>query len=164
MCQYHSTRPQPIQIKPFGTTYLDPKSKNNCTLFSSIFQNLAPFPRYGRLKSKFLCERYSHCIYSSCSIELTKTRNTWRKQQCCQAMYYPSSDEKSNGRNKWSYFVRRALRLRLVKTGRLSCRCLTRRVVNFLYMLHYISLPMINTGWAYILKARILTPTIPQKN
>ena len=61
----------------FGTTYLDPKSKNNCTLFSSIFQNFAPFPRYGRLKSKFLCERYSHCIYSSCSIELTKTRNTW---------------------------------------------------------------------------------------
>ena len=35
------------------------------------------FPRYGRLKSKFLCERYSHCIFSSCSIELTKTRNTW---------------------------------------------------------------------------------------
>ena len=24
-----------------------------------------------------LCERYSHCIYSSCSIELTKTGNTW---------------------------------------------------------------------------------------
>ena len=35
------------------------------------------FSRYGRLKSKFLCERYSHCIFSSCSIELTKTRNTW---------------------------------------------------------------------------------------
>ena len=61
----------------FGTTYLDPKSKNNCTLFSSIFQNFAPFPRYGRLKSKFLCERISQCVYSFCSIELTKTRNTW---------------------------------------------------------------------------------------
>ena len=35
------------------------------------------FSRYGRLKSKFLCERYSHCIHSSCSIELTKTANTW---------------------------------------------------------------------------------------
>ena len=35
------------------------------------------FPRYGRLKSKFLCERYSHCIFSSCSIDLTKTRYTW---------------------------------------------------------------------------------------
>ena len=30
---------------------LDPKSKNNCTLFSSIFQSFAPFSRYGRLKS-----------------------------------------------------------------------------------------------------------------
>ena len=56
----------------FGTTYLDSKSKNN-----SIFQNFAPFLRYGRLKLKFLCERFSHCIYSSCSIELTKTRDTW---------------------------------------------------------------------------------------
>ena len=63
--------------KNFRTTYLDPKSRNSCTLFSSIFQNFAPFPRYGRLKSKFLCERYSHCIYSSCSTELTKARNTW---------------------------------------------------------------------------------------
>ena len=55
----------------------DPKSKNNCTLFSSFFQNFAPFPRYGHLKSKFLCELYSHCIFSSCSIDLTKTRYTW---------------------------------------------------------------------------------------
>ena len=31
----------------------------------------------GRLKLKFLCERFSHCIYSFCSIELSKTRNTW---------------------------------------------------------------------------------------
>ena len=61
----------------FGTTYINPKSKNSCTLFSSIFQKISPFPRYGRLKSKFLCERYSHWIYSSCSIELTKTVNTW---------------------------------------------------------------------------------------
>ena len=36
------------------------------------------FSRYGRLKSKFLSERYSHCIYSSCSLELTKTGYTWR--------------------------------------------------------------------------------------
>ena len=57
----------------FGTTYLDSKSKNNCTLFSSIFQNFAPFPRYGRLKSKFL----SLCISSSCLIDLTKSRYTW---------------------------------------------------------------------------------------
>ena len=43
----------------------------------SIYLYHFSFPRYGRLKSKFLCERYSHCIYSSCSIELTKTGNTW---------------------------------------------------------------------------------------
>ena len=35
------------------------------------------FPRYGRLKSKFLCERYSLCIFSSCSNDLTKSRYTW---------------------------------------------------------------------------------------
>ena len=35
------------------------------------------FPRYGRLKSKFLCKRYFHCIFSSCSIDLTKFRYTW---------------------------------------------------------------------------------------
>ena len=34
----------------FGTSYLDPKSKNNCTLFSSIFQYFAPFSRYGHWK------------------------------------------------------------------------------------------------------------------
>ena len=60
-----------------GTTYLDPKSKNNCILFSSTFHVERPVSRYGRLELKFLCERFSHCIYSFCSIELTKTRNTW---------------------------------------------------------------------------------------
>ena len=35
------------------------------------------FSRYGRLMSNFLCGRYSHCIFSFCSIELTRTRNTW---------------------------------------------------------------------------------------
>ena len=68
------TKNRPIKAKNgqkrtaenFVTTYLDPKSKN-----------FAPFTRYGRLKSKFLCEQISHCISSFCSIELTKTRNTW---------------------------------------------------------------------------------------
>ena len=50
-------------------------SKNNCNLFSSIFHLERPASRYGRLKLKFLCEWNSHCIYSFCSIELTKTRN-----------------------------------------------------------------------------------------
>ena len=50
-------------------------SKNNCNLFSSIFHVERPASRYGRLKLKFLCEWNSHCIYSFCSIELTKTRN-----------------------------------------------------------------------------------------
>ena len=45
----------------------------NFTLFSSNCQNFAPFPRYGRLKSKFL----SLCISSSCLIDLTKSRYTW---------------------------------------------------------------------------------------
>ena len=68
---------QKCTVGNFGTTYLDPKSKNNCTLFSSIFHVEPPVSRYGCLKLKFLCERYSHCTYSSCSIQLTKTRNTW---------------------------------------------------------------------------------------
>ena len=62
--------------------------KNNCTLLSSIFHIEWLFSRYGRLKLKFLCERISHCIYSFCSIELTKTRNTWSltavMKDCCQ--------------------------------------------------------------------------------
>ena len=58
-----------------GTTY--PKSKNNYSLFSSIFQVERPVSRNGHLKLKFLCNQISHCIYSFCSIELTKTRNTW---------------------------------------------------------------------------------------
>ena len=29
------------------------------------------------LKLKFLCERFSHCIYSFCSIELNNSWNTW---------------------------------------------------------------------------------------
>ena len=32
----------------FRNTYQDPKSKNYCTFLSSIFQNFALFPRYGR--------------------------------------------------------------------------------------------------------------------
>ena len=64
-------------VENFGTIYVDLKPKNNCTLFSSFFKKISPFSRYGRLKLIFLCERYSHCIHSSCSIELTKTRNTW---------------------------------------------------------------------------------------
>ena len=32
-----------------------------------------PVQRYGRLKLKFLCERFSPCIYIFCSIELTKS-------------------------------------------------------------------------------------------
>ena len=58
-----------------GTTY--PKSKNNCSSFSSIFHVERLVSRYCRLKLKFLCKQISHCIYSSCSIELTKSRNTW---------------------------------------------------------------------------------------
>ena len=55
-----------------------PKSKNNCSLYSSNFHVERPVSRYGRLKLKFLCDRFSHCIYCSfCSIELTKSRNTW---------------------------------------------------------------------------------------
>ena len=61
----------------FETTYLNPKSKNNYNLFSSTFHVERPISRYGRLKLKFLCERFSYCIFNFCSIELTKTRNTW---------------------------------------------------------------------------------------
>ena len=56
---------------------------------SDYFYNFS-FPRYGRFKSKFLCERYSHCIFSSCSIELTKTRNTWGLQQCWRTPLHSS--------------------------------------------------------------------------
>ena len=67
-------------VKPVGncgTTYLGPRSKYNCSLFFSTFYVERPVSRYGRLKLKFLCERFSHCIYSFWSIELTRTRNTW---------------------------------------------------------------------------------------
>ena len=64
-------------VENCGATYQDPKSKNNCSFFSPIFHVEQPVSRYGRLKMKFLCERFSHCIYSFCSIELTKTKNTW---------------------------------------------------------------------------------------
>ena len=66
-------------VENCGTTYLDPKSKNNCSLFSSTFHVDRPVSRYGRLKLKFLCERISHlwtAPYIFCSLELTKTRNT----------------------------------------------------------------------------------------
>ena len=67
-------------VKPVGncgTTYLGPRSKYNCSLFFSTFYVELPVSRYGRLKLKFLCERFSHCFYSFWSIELTRTRNTW---------------------------------------------------------------------------------------
>ena len=54
-------------VENCGTTY--PKSKNNCSLFSSIYHVERPVSRYGRLKLKFLCNQISHCIYSFCSIE-----------------------------------------------------------------------------------------------
>ena len=50
---------------------------NNCSLFSSTFHIERPVPIFGRLKLKFLCERFSHCIYSFCSTELNKFWNTW---------------------------------------------------------------------------------------
>ena len=62
-------------VENCGTTY--PKSKNNCISFSSIFHVERPVSRCCRLKLKFLCNQISHCIYSFCSIELTKSRNTW---------------------------------------------------------------------------------------
>ena len=76
--KYDWRRPQMSQkctVENCGTTYLDP-TKNNCSLFSSTFHVDRTVSRYGRLKLKFLCERFSHCIYSFCTIELTKTRNT----------------------------------------------------------------------------------------
>ena len=129
MCEYHSTRPQPIQLVPtmqkklftlsfqpkflsHSAPYLEhPKNDQKRTHIGQKWHKewcyhtfvkewmkaldktriLAPsdyfyhfsFPRYGRLKSKILCERYSHCIFSSCSINLTKSRYTWSlKQQC----------------------------------------------------------------------------------
>ena len=63
----------------------EPKSKNNYSLFSSIFHVARPVSRYSRLKLKFLCKRIFHCIYSFCSIKLTKTRNTWSLEQQCMA-------------------------------------------------------------------------------
>ena len=46
-------------------------------VFSLTFQVERPVSRYERLKLTFMCERFSHCIYSFCSTELTKSRNTW---------------------------------------------------------------------------------------
>ena len=77
MAAYEPKMAKKRTVENCGTTYLYPKSKNNCTLFLFNFSKISPFSKYGRLKSKYLCERYSHCIYSSCSTELTKTRNTW---------------------------------------------------------------------------------------
>ena len=64
-------------MENFGIIYVDLNPKNKSTLFSSFFQVEPSVSRYGRLKLKFLCERFSHCIYSFWSIELTRTRNTW---------------------------------------------------------------------------------------
>ena len=133
-CQYHSTRPQLIQLIPtvqitlftssfqgkflkirvtkvtctcsfFMYMYIFPsfttprgifgqkwptsntqkmtkngkkRTSGNCgNTHSSTFHIERPFSRYGRSKLKFLCKRISHCIYNFCSLELTKTRNTW---------------------------------------------------------------------------------------
>ena len=52
-------------VESFGTTYVDPKLKNNCGLFSSTFHVEWPVQSYGRLKLTILCE----WLYSFCSIE-----------------------------------------------------------------------------------------------
>ena len=39
-------------VENCGTTYLNPKSENNCNLFSSTFHVERPISRYGRLKLK----------------------------------------------------------------------------------------------------------------
>ena len=69
------------------------------------------FSRYGRLKSKFLCERYSHCIFSSCSIELTKTRNTWSLTAVpCTYLNFRDQQIKSNQCTMWLSFSKNGIR------------------------------------------------------
>ena len=71
-----------------GTTETQ-NQKNNCSLFSSTFHIEWSVSRYGRFKLKFLCKRFSHCcIYSFCSIELTKTRNTRSLTAVCHDLSY----------------------------------------------------------------------------
>ena len=48
-----------FSVENCGTIYLYPKSKKNCSLFSSNFHVQRPVSRYGRLKLKFLWERFS---------------------------------------------------------------------------------------------------------
>ena len=43
------------------------RTSGNCgNTHSSTFHIERPFSRYGRSKLKFLCEQFSHCIYSFC--------------------------------------------------------------------------------------------------
>ena len=46
-------------VENCSTTYIYPKTKNNCSLFSSNFHVQRPVSKYGRLKLKFLWERFS---------------------------------------------------------------------------------------------------------
>ena len=57
-------------VENCGATYQDPKSKNNCSLFSSSLHVVRPVLRYGILKLKFTCERMSDCIYSFCKNQI----------------------------------------------------------------------------------------------
>ena len=42
-----------------------PRPKIECSLFSSTFHVELPVSRYDRWKLKFLCKRFSHCIFAS---------------------------------------------------------------------------------------------------
>ena len=46
-------------VENCSTTYIYPKTKNNCSLFSSNFHVQRPVSRYGLFKLKFLWERFS---------------------------------------------------------------------------------------------------------
>ena len=77
---------------------------NNCSLFSSTFHIERPVPIFGRLKLKFLCERFSHCIYSFCSTELNKFCNTWSLTEVSwtSAMQGISWSGSPTSRSKWA--------------------------------------------------------------
>ena len=74
--------------KTHNTGFLWPFENNSTMSMSTMSMSVAHhvhvhhvhIHRYGRLKSKFLCVRISHCIYRFCTIELTNTRNTWSLQ------------------------------------------------------------------------------------
>ena len=60
-------------------TKYEPKMAKNALrkIIAPYFLQFCTVSQIWPFKVEFLCERYSHCIYSSCSTELTKTRNTW---------------------------------------------------------------------------------------